>query len=79
MVLHGIYREILAGDSKVVVAHEGCTDTVREPALEVDSGRKIPCRTGDSNPRQYCAWLFSRTLYQMSYLRTFGKLDLRGK
>ena len=21
---------------------------------------KIPCRTGDSNSRQYCAWLFSR-------------------
>ena len=27
----------------------------RESALEVDSGRNIPCRTGDSNPRQYCA------------------------
>ena len=45
-----------------------CTDTVRESALEVDSGRKkIPRRTGDSNPRQYCAWLFSRTLYQLNY------------
>ena len=30
------------------------------------SGRKITCRTGDSNPRQYCAWLFSRTLDQLS-------------
>ena len=30
-------------------------------------GRKIPCRIGDSNPRQYCAWLFSRTLYQLSH------------
>ena len=27
----------------------GCTDTVRESALKVDSGRKIPCRTGESN------------------------------
>ena len=28
----------------------GCRkDTARESALEVDSGRKIPCRTGDSN------------------------------
>ena len=25
------------------------------------------CQTGDSNPHQYCAWLFSRTLYQLSY------------
>ena len=22
---------------------------------------------GDSNPRQYCGWLFSRTLYQLNY------------
>ena len=31
----------------------GCTDTVRlrESALKVDSGRKIPCRTGESNLR----------------------------
>ena len=52
-------------------AHGGCRDTVRESALKADSGRKIPCRTGDSNsnPRQYCARLFSRTLYQLSYSR----------
>ena len=31
------------------IAHEGCTDTVRESALKADSGRKIPCRTGESN------------------------------
>ena len=37
-------------------------DTVRESALKVDSGGGIPCRTGDSNPRQYCAWLFRGTL-----------------
>ena len=30
------------------------------------TGRKIPCRCWDSNPRQYCTWLFSRTLYQLS-------------
>ena len=30
----------------------GCTDTVRESALNVDSGRKIPCRTGESNLHQ---------------------------
>ena len=31
------------------IAHGGCTDTVREYALKIDSGRKIPCRTGESN------------------------------
>ena len=31
------------------IAYGGCTDTVRESALEVDSGRKTPCRTEDSN------------------------------
>ena len=36
----------------------GCTDTVRESALEVDSGRQIPSRTGNSNPRQYYTWRF---------------------
>ena len=35
---------------------QGCTDTVRESVLEAVSGKKIPCRTGDSNPCQYCAW-----------------------
>ena len=50
------------------IAHRGCTDTVRESALKADSGRKIPCRTGDSNPQQYCAWLFSPTVYQVSLL-----------
>ena len=27
----------------------GCTGTVRESAVKVDSGRKIPCRNGESN------------------------------
>ena len=45
-------------------AHWGCADTVRESALTVDSGRKIPFLAEDSNPRQHCAWLFpSRTIY----------------
>ena len=51
---------------------QGCTDTVKEPALEADSGRKIPCRTGDSNPRRYC----TRTLYPLSYTRP--TLGVRG-
>ena len=34
----------------LAIAHEGCADTVRESALKVDSGgKKIPCRTGESN------------------------------
>ena len=45
----------------------GCTDTVRESALKVDSGRKIPCRTGESNLRRQHADLM---LYQLSYIPT---------
>ena len=29
----------------------GCTDNKRESALKADSGKKIPCRTGESNLR----------------------------
>ena len=46
----------------------GCTDTVRESALQVDSGRKISCRTGKLNLRR------RRTgpmFYQLSYIPTF--------
>ena len=47
------------------IAHEGCTDTVRESALKVDSGRKIPRRTEESNlPQRRAGW----TLYQLSYI-----------
>ena len=49
------------------IAHGGCVDMVRESTLEVSSGRKIPCHTGDLNPYQYCAWLFIWMLYQLSY------------
>ena len=43
----------------------GCMDIVRESALKADSGRKIPCRTRESNLRR------RRTgpmLYQLSYI-----------
>ena len=43
----------------------GCTDTVREPALKVDSGRKILCRTGESNLPQRRA---GPTPCQLSYI-----------
>ena len=45
-----------------------CTDTVRESALKVDSGRnKSPCRTEKSNRSQPRA---GPTLYQLSYFPT---------
>ena len=34
------------------IAQGGFTDTVRKSALKVDSGRKIPWRTGEWNLRQ---------------------------
>ena len=49
------------------VAHEGCRDTYRESALKVDSGRKIPCLTGESNlPQRHDGPM----LYQLSYALT---------
>ena len=44
-----------------------CTDTVRDFALKVDSGRKIPCRTRESN---LCQRRASPMLYQLSYIPT---------
>ena len=35
------------------IAHGGVRTHVRESALKLDSGRKIPCRTGESNLRQW--------------------------
>ena len=52
------------------IAHGGRTDAVRESALVADSGRKVSYRTGNPNPRLYCVWLFSRTLYLLSYHRS---------
>ena len=43
----------------------GCTDTVREPTLTVDSGTEIPCRTGESNLPQRRA---GPTLDQLIYI-----------
>ena len=45
----------------------GCTDTLKESALKVDSGRKIPCRTWESN---LCQRRASPMLYQLSYIPT---------
>ena len=46
-------------------ARGGCTDATRESSQKVDSGRKIPCHTRESNLSQQLA---SLTLYQMSYI-----------
>ena len=45
----------------------GCMDTVKASALKVDSGRKIPCRTRESNLPQRRA---GPALYQLSYIPT---------
>ena len=55
------------------IAHRGCTDTVRECALKADTGRKISCRTGESNLRQRRA---GPTLYQLSYIPELFLLSL---
>ena len=54
----------------------GCRDTATESALKVDSRRKIPCRTGESNLRQRRA---GQMLYQLSYLPTPSPFLLFGK
>ena len=47
------------------IAPRGVRIYVRESALKADCGRKIPCRTGDSNLNQQRA---GPTLYQLSYI-----------
>ena len=47
-------------------------DTIRQSALEAVRNIRVDflflfCRISDSNPRQYCVWLFRRTLYPLSY------------
>ena len=54
------------------VAPDRYTDTVRQYALKLDSGRKVPCRTGESNLRQRRA---GPTLYELSYIPTHGLVN----
>ena len=49
------------------ITHEGVRTHVRESAPKVDSRRKIPCRTGESNLRQQRD---GPILYQLSYIPT---------
>ena len=55
-------------------AHRGCTNTVRESALKVDSGRKIPCCIRDLNPHQHCTWLFSQSSTNSAILAPFSHI-----
>ena len=50
---------------------QGCTDTVRESALGVDSGRKISCCTGKLNMRA------GPMCYQLSYITTLSLINTR--
>ena len=47
------------------IAHGGVRTHVRESAQKVDSGRKIPCRAGESNLRQRRD---GPMLYQLRYI-----------
>ena len=62
---HGIFN--VRTDVNACDCARGCTDTVRESALIFNSGRKIPCRTGESNLRRRRA---GPMLYQLSYIPT---------
>ena len=49
------------------IAHRGLYGHSKRVSLKADSGRKIRCLKGYSNPCHYFAWLFSRTVYPLSY------------
>ena len=51
------------------IAHEGCTDTVKESAQKIDwgGGEEQNCRTGESNLRRRRA---GPMLYQLSHIPT---------
>ena len=58
------------------IAHGGYTDTVRESALKIYSGRKISCCTGESNLRRQRA---GPMLYQLSYMKKKKKKEEKEK
>ena len=57
----------VCADANACDCTQGCADRVGESALKVDSQRKIPCRTGESNLHQQRA---GPTLHQLSYIPT---------
>ena len=53
-------------------AHRSCTDTsLRESALEADSGRKIPCRTGGLEPASVSRLVFQSGTLQNELFQIF--------
>ena len=52
-----------------------CTLKSQTLAAILLTWRTIPCCTRDLNPCQYCAGLFSQTLYQLSYSHPFCPHD----
>ena len=58
------------------IARRSCTNTIRVCALDVDSGRKkFPCCSRDSNPRQYCIWLFGMLIWRFFFSLLQQELD----
>ena len=66
---YGIFNVLT--DTNVCDYTRECTDTFRESALKVDSGRKIPFRAGESNLRQRRD---GPMLYQLSYIPSLSYL-----
>ena len=62
---YGIFN--MCTDVNACDCTRGCTDDVRESALKVDSGSKIPCGTEKLN---LCWQHASPMLYQWSYIPT---------
>ena len=54
-----------------MIANGGCTATVRESALKVDSGRKSLTAPGTRTHVSIAPVFFSRLLYQLSYPHPF--------
>ena len=56
------------------IANGGCRDTVRQSALKIDSGRKSPCRTGESNLcqpiRRFTNWATSPSRWMWPFVFT---------
>ena len=50
-----------------VIGHGHRTNTIRESALKVDSGKKVPCGIREWNWLEDCTWLFDLVLYQLSW------------
>ena len=59
------------------IVHGGCTDTVRESALEVDwEKNSLPHR--GLEPTSVLRLVFNRTVYQLSYCRPVGPNNASG-